>query len=302
MTMPNFLIIGAGKAGTTSIYHYLKQHPEIYMSPIKEANFFAQEALQSELDPPEMLRNGYWPITNLEAYQALYQGGSTETAIGEASPRYLYWPGTAECIRRYIPDVKLIAILRDPVERAYSSYQMHVRDSREKRTFAQVIRDEEWGTFDPDLRIGQKCYVRFGFYYRHLLPYFKLFGRHQIKVYLFEDLKADPSGLLQDIFRFLAVSDDFVPDMSIRYNMSGHPKNKMLQPLLGKSPITKAIRHILPAPLRQPAMAIQEMWRGRQFVKPSLSPEIRSTLIAGYRDDILQLQDLIQRDLSNWLL
>jgi hypothetical protein len=103
------------------------------------------------------------------------------------------------------------------------------------------------------------------------------------------------------MFQFLGVSDEFVPDVTIRYNVSGHPKNKIWQPLLGKSPLTRAIRHILPTRLERPAIAFQETLRGRQFVKPPLSPEIRSAMIAGYREDILQLQALIQRDLSSWL-
>jgi hypothetical protein len=303
MTMPNFLIIGAGKAGTTSIYHYLRQHPDIYMSPLKETNFFACETSSgSGFSQPVSSANGTsFPISSLETYRQLFQGVGNQQAIGEASPLYMSLPGVAGRIKQCLPHARLMAILRDPVERAYSSYLMHVRDGREKRTFLQAIRDEARETFDSKLVFGQRHYMRIGFYYQSLQPYFNLFDQNQIAVYLFEDLKNDARGLLRKMFNFLGVFDEFIPDVSIRYNVSGHPKNKMWQPLLGKSPLTRTIRHILPTRLAQPVIALQETLRGRQFVKPPLAPEIRSTLIAGYREDVLQLQTLIQRDLSSWL-
>lgn len=303
MTMPNFLIIGAGKAGTTSIYHYLRQHPDIYMSPLKETNYFAYEATSwSGPNQPVRSENGIsFPISSIESYRELFRGVANEQAIGEASPLYMSLPGVAGRIKQHLPDAKLIAILRDPVERAYSSYLMHVRDGREKRTFLQAISEEEGGLCNNGLVFGQRHYVRIGFYYQSLRPYFNLFDQNQIAVFLFEDLKNDALGLLRNMFYFLGIAGEYVPDVTIRYNVSGLPKNKLWQPLLGKSPITKAIRHILPTRLAQPVMAFQDILRDRQFVKPPLSPEIRSRMIAGYREDILQLQALIQRDLSAWL-
>ena len=122
MTMPNFLIIGAMRAGTTSLYHYLKQHPQVYMSPVKEPRFFALEGEKPDPGRPTDERLMNHSITDIEAYRALFQAVSKETAIGEASPLYLYSPKAPERIRHYIPDAKLIAVLRDPVERAYSHF------------------------------------------------------------------------------------------------------------------------------------------------------------------------------------
>jgi hypothetical protein len=294
ITMPNFLIIGAGRAGTTSLYHYLNQHPQVYMSPIKETNFFAYES-----EDQDRLKRNSFPITSIEAYRVLFQGVTNEKAIGEASPRYISSPVAAQRIKYYIPHAKLIAILRNPVERAYSSYLMHTRDGRETRTFPQAIREEELGMADK-LLYGQRHYVYLGFYYTQLVRYFNLFDRTQIAVYLFDDLKADATGVLKDIFRFLDV-DEFVLDMSIRYNVSGIPANKILKPLLGRSQTTYTLRRIFPVWLRQTALNFWEAWRSRRLIKPPLSTEVRGKLIAVYREDILQLQDLIQRDLSKWL-
>ena len=143
MTMPNFLIIGANKAGTTSIYSYLKQHPQIYMSPVKEPMFFTLEG--KNIDRTEVSRQITLKtaVNDIEDYQALFQGVSNEKAIGEASTAYLHCPWCAERIKQYIPDVKLIAILRDPIERAYSNYLMYVRWGLETLDFPEAVRQEE---------------------------------------------------------------------------------------------------------------------------------------------------------------
>src|ERR687894_3261543 len=115
MTMPNFFIIGAQKAGTTSLYYYLKQHPQIYMSPRKEPHFF--KGMHSEL---RKSGRGLPPVTDLGDYQALFRGVTDEKAIGEASASYLYSPKAPALIKSSIPDAKLIAVLRNPADRAYS--------------------------------------------------------------------------------------------------------------------------------------------------------------------------------------
>jgi Sulfotransferase domain len=296
MIMPNFLIIGAAKSGTTSLYHYLKQHPQIYMSSIKETEFFAFEGEQLNFcGPGDMQRSS---ITNLEDYQKQFQRVLNETAIGEASPVYLYSPKAPERILHYIPDVKLIAILRNPVERAYSQFLMFIRDGREPvLDFAKALQQEktrklnnwEWGW----------CYLDIGFYYLQLKRYFDLFEHNQIKVYLYEDLEASPARLLKDIFQFLNVDENFLPDKSIRYNATGIPKNKFWHQLLFKPSFIKApFKLLLPLELRK---RIRLDLSNRNLVKPHLSSSLRKQLLQVYRDDILKLQDLIQRDLSKWL-
>jgi hypothetical protein len=122
MVMPNFLLIGSQSAGTTSVYNYLKQHPEVYVSPIKETNFFVHDGQNPDCVPH--LSPG---VTSLAAYRALFQGAFDRKAVGEASPLYLVDPRAAERIRHHIPKAKLIAILRDPAERAHTAYWMRVR-------------------------------------------------------------------------------------------------------------------------------------------------------------------------------
>jgi len=288
MTFPNFLIIGAQKTATTSLYHYLKQHPKIYMSPVKEPKFFLLERWEYKKSKP---------ITDIKAYRALFQGVSDEEAIGEASPQYLYSQTAPERIYHYIPEAKLIAILRNPVERAYSSFLHKIRVGQESLTFDRALREEETrirNNWEPLWH-----YKQLGFYYAQLKRYFDVFDRGQIRVYLFEDVKADPIGILQDIFRFLKVDDTFVPDISIRHNVGGIPKNKVLHTLLSNSNLAKSI--LKPFFFKGLRRCIASRLRNLNTIKPPLKPEIRRQLIQEYQEDILKLQDLIQRDLSKWL-
>lgn len=303
MTMPNFLIIGANKAGTTSLYRYLNQHPQVYMSPVKEPMFFTLDGNLPDRNEPSHQITLKEAVSNIEDYRALFQNVSDQRAIGEASTSYLHCPWSAENIKRYIPDVKLIAILRDPIQRAYSNYLMYVRWGLETLSFAQAVRKEE-NRIRNDYPMGWH-YVRLGFYYEPLKHYFDLFDPAQIRVYLYEDWNIKPAEVIKDIFRFIDVNDTFVPDMSVRHNVSVMPqdklppKNKALHAFLTTpNPIKSLLRPLLPARVRQPIVAAL---KGQNLVKPSLSLEMRRRLIEMYREDILKLQDLIQRDLSPWL-
>lgn len=286
--MPNFLIIGAQKAGTTSLYYYLKQHPQIYMSPIKEPHFFTYEGEKLGYSTPTR-------ITNVEDYCKLFQGVLKEIAVGEASPSYIYSPKVPERIQHYIPDAKLIAILRHPAERAYSNFVHNIQHGSEPlQDFAQALRKEEKRVCDN--QAFHLHYKQKGFYYVQMRRYFDRFNRSQIKVYLYEDLITDPISMLQNIFQFLGVDETFTPNVSNRYNVSNTPKNEILRTLVERlKPIKPVFRQFLPG-------SLQYYIKSQISNKPSpLSPELRRELIDVYREDILKLQYLIQQDLSKWL-
>ncbi len=292
MTMPNFLVIGAMKSGTTALYYYLEQHPQVYMSPVKEPNFFCrweQESSDSK------------PITRIEGYQDLFKDVSNERAIGEASHCYLYEPEAAARIQQHVPDAKLVAILRNPVDRAYSHFLHMVRNGTEPLTdFAQAIRKEATGV----LQTGSfQDYVGRGRYYEQLKRYFDAFDQRQIKIYLYEDLSNAPTDTLQDIFRFLGVDDSFVPDVSLRRNVSGYPRHKALDEFLRRpSSFKGALKVYLPWRLRRRLSRAFDDLKTRNLVQPpAVRAEDRQHLVKVYREDILKVQGLIQRDLSGWL-
>lgn len=299
MTMPNFLIIGAAKSGTSSVYNYLRQHPQVFVSPVKEPQFFAYEGESLDFKGPgdEKLNRG--AITQWAGYHSLFQAHSNELAVGEASTAYLYSPKAPDRIRYHIPNVKLIAILRNPVDRAYSNFSMLVRDRHETcYDFSAALAQEE-------RRIREHWaprwyYKQLGFYSVQLARYFDRFSREQIKVYLYDDFARNPLGVVQDLFRFLEVDDTFVPDMSRRYNVSGIPKSRTMYALIeGPDPIKMLLRRVVPGTLRRRTAAkLQERNLRRP---PPLAPSLRQELLDLYRDDILRLETLIQQDLSIWL-
>lgn len=295
MKMPNFLIIGAAKSGTTSLYSYLAQHPQIYMSPLKEPHFFTFEGQNINFKGLGDSKTHSSIITDLESYSNLFQDVSDEIAIGEASTTYLSVTGTAERIKNYLPNIKLIAILRDPSERAYSSFLHLVRDGREKVIdFRQALQEEEVRTLENWSYLWR--YKQMGFYYQQLQRYYNLFELRQIKVYLYEDLKNNPLVFFKDVFRFLEVDEAFIPDTSEKYNVSGIPRNRLLHDMLHKKNLIRTfLRYLVPKTFRQ-------IIRSYNLIKPDIPLEIRRELIGDYQQDILKLQDLIQRDLSSWLI
>lgn len=299
MTMPNFLIIGAAKSGTTTLYDWLNRHPQIYMSPVKETNFFALENTNPDIFK-DTVHQGYAKDfkTTITEYREEFTGVNNEVAIGEASPSYLYYPQAAAKIKHYLPDVKLIAVLRNPVERAYSNFVHHLRDNLETTTdFSQALELEKeriesnwWWGFH---------YLNAGFYSVQLKRYWNIFDREQIKIYLFEDLINNPETTVRDICQFLQVDDSWEIYQGDRQNVTGVPKNRFFYNFLTRKNILKEpLKLFLPQPLRD---SLVTKLKNKTLQKPQLSLLIRSQLIEAYRAEIEQLQSLINRDLSSWL-
>ncbi len=297
MTMPNFLLIGAPKAGTTTLAEALEQHPEIYMCPIKEVGFFwaYEEGIRLAGPGHEKLRHRL--VTKLEDYQRLFQGAEHKKAIGEASVRYLASPQAPARIHQFIPHAKLIVSLRQPAERAYAAFMHNVRDGLEVCSdFAEAISQELNGLRDGWLTCR---YLDRGFYYQSLKRYLQFFPIEQMHISLMEDLIEDAQGLMRDLYRFLEVDETFIPDLSRKRNVSGIIRHPVLRMLWIKSNrLRAALRAFLPRSLRREVFE----WITQDLIKEPLPLEIRAQLTEYYREDILRLQDLIRRDLSHWLI
>lgn len=296
MTRPNFIIIGAAKAGTTSICHYLNQHPQVYISPVKEPRFFAPEFYTTQANG--LLRDGArTSVMSLAEYEQLFAGVNHEVAIGEASTEYLYFPETPKRIVELIPDTKIIAILRNPVERAFSAFCYQVRDECENLTFAAAL-EQESKRIKEGWRPGW-LYQASGFYYRQLKRYFAIFEPQQIKIYLYDQLKVNSLKVTQDMFRFLGVDDSFVPHLT-KQNISQMPKNKWLNSLIRRQNLLKSTtQKIIPATVQKAIAAKIKQYNLAD--KPVMTQQTKERLIKLYRNDINNLEQLIQRDLSHWL-
>lgn len=301
MTMPNFLITGAAKSGTSSLHFYLTQHPEIFMTPEKQTYFFAYENSEPVFHGPgDQLEMQRHLITDVEDYKAKFAGVTNEKAIGEACSVYLYDENAPLSIKHHIPNVKQIIILRNPAERAYSSFMQMIRDGYETTSdFGQALQYEE-------KRISQDWrhlwhYRERGYYYAQIQHYLEHFDRSQFRFYLFEDLKNDPQKLMKDIFQFLDVDDSFVPDMSGRYNSSGIPRSRTALKLIMRPNIFKTMaKPLIPQRLRQAVKTFftTSRWSLR---RPPMDTKVRQELIKCYREDILLLEKFLERDLSAWL-
>ena len=289
MTLPNFLVIGAAKAGTTTVYQYLKQHPQVYMSPRKEPHFFSRNGIKD------------YPIPTLEDYKALFKSASDEIAIGEASTSYLTHPKAAERIQCHLPNAKLIAILRDPAYRTYSLYIMLLMLGRRK--LSSYTHQEIIDNFQSIVK-KRSGLIRGGFYYSHLQRYYNLFPANQINLGLFQDLKTKPDVLMEDIFNFLEIDSNFTINKSFgSANKGGIPRNKKVDTLINKvKPIYHSLSPIISQRWSNKIYKIYVDLRNKNLEQPPKLPhEIRQQLIEVYREDILKLQDLLQRDLSIWL-
>lgn len=291
MPIPNFLVLGAQKAGTTSLYFYLSQHPDIYMSPVKEPHFFTfgdgnTNYTDPDFDPQRL-------VTTFDVYKALFEKVENEKAVGEASPSYLYNPRAPHQIKTYIPQAKMIAILRNPVERAFSNYMHCRRDGREPHAvFAEALEAEESRIQEGWSDLWH--YKRQGFYFEQISRYLGLFDAAQLKIFLYEDLKTKPQSMLREIFGFLEVDDSFAPNVSSRHNVSGVPRNALA---LG---VVKAVKPFNRLAKRFVPRSISSRVRELILERPAISMETRQQLEALYREDIMQLEELLGRDLKHW--
>jgi hypothetical protein len=298
--LPNFLIAGAAKSGTTSLYNYLRQHPQIFMAKKKEPKFITSQFLQFPFKGPgdELVEKGI--IKSFQEYQKLFENVNNEIAIGEASADTLYYyRNTIKVIKKYLGNPKIIIILRNPIERAYSAYTHLVRDNREYLSFEKALEQEEYRKKNNWEFIW--FYKSVGFYYQQVKAFIDNFDL--VKIYLYEDLKENPLALIQDIFRFLEVDDNFFPDLNTIYNVSGIPKNKWLHEFLTKQNYIKLIlkpfvKFFISENKRR---KIVEKIRTKNLQKIPMKLETRDYLKNIYKKDILKLQDLIKRDLSCWL-
>ena len=295
MKYPNFLIIGVQKAGTTSIYNYLGQHPQVYMSPIKETNFLEKDWEKVGKEQSLYNSNG---IDTWEKYCQLFAGAKDEIALGEASPNYLFhYKSSVERILKYVPEAKLIAILRNPIERAYSDYLMHIRDEIGEQLSLKA---------EIELRPRSSFLLKKGFYSTQLQYYFEHFDKSQIKIYLYDDLKANPVKLMQDLYKFIGVDNSFCPDMSEKVQTAQVPKSRLVNRLLRKhnpvrSFVAKNLKLFLPEAQRQKLRSQLIKLNSDGKEKAKLNQEERKMLRDLYQEEIVSLQELIGRDLSSWL-
>lgn len=295
--MPDFIIIGAAKSGTTSLAQYLGQHPQIHMSRLKEARFLGYpDGLPTYKGygarGSEIMRIYRETIpTTLAGYEALFEGATSSQITGEASPAYLYLEGAAANIKRMYPNVKIIAILRNPVKRAYSSYLHMRREDAEDLSFADALAVEEQ-------RISEGAglpyhYASMGYYTKQLEQYYSVFDRSQISVLFYEDFARKPTGTLSSICSFLDIPPGFTFDCTQKRNVSGIPVSRGIFEAFNRlksSFLPRKLKNILPVAIRR---SLNEAATNQMLRKPAIGKDEFSHLAELYREDIRNFESLI---------
>ena len=290
MPLPNFLCVGAQKAGTTTLYQVLKQHPDIYLPEIKEPHFFDEH---------------YEKGVNWYEENFFSQYGK-EKSIGEITPAYLYIDDVPQRIRDTLgEDVKLIFIFRNPADRAYSHYLMSKFNGFEKASFEEVMEAEQRSTHRKIAEERRFSYKNRGFYGKQLEKYLEVFPKSNMLFLLFEELTSpDKDKVYKKIFQFLEV-DDLPLDFNIKSNTAKKVKNPLIQKLLTSSPwMSSLTKKLLPDAdkrkrLRKKMKSLNQTAYTNKANK--LSPELKQLLIKDYYlEDIKLLETLIDKDVSHW--
>lgn len=298
-TLPRFLFVGTAKAGTTSVYHYLRQHPAIAV-PVKETFYFMKSSLGSISLPYPKQRDPSELILDEEKYRALYADSAGKIS-GEIGTGYLYTheesiPLIADMLGR---EVRICIVLRNPVERCFSSYMHFKKDLFEPLDFEAALKAE-----DDRIREGRDFmwhHKALGLYYRQVKAYMEAFPH--TRVWLFEDFKKKPEAVMNEMTEFIGAAPFDQWKTKKGFNPSGQPKRPWLQKLIThENPVKNALR-----PAFRLLFSKQKREQIRKGAKASnlkkggkMSAAARAELENFYREDIRKLSELLGRDLGTW--
>jgi hypothetical protein len=290
--LPNLIIPGAAKAGTTTIHHFLGQHPEIFLPRVKEPHFFSNDVVWER---------------GVETYVRTHFERAAGFAVrAEVTPHYLFYEKAARRIAKVLPasHQRLLVILRDPVARAYSLYWNMVHEGHETLSFEEALAQEDGREGVPEIeRLGgiRWQYYASGLYAKQLECWFRYFTRERFLFVLTEDLQSDPAGTMDRVFSFVGLTPLKSIDTAPR-NVAALPRSAALQRFLRRpNRIRKLLGTLLPT--RWKVNLVESMLRAnrRRFEYPPMHVETERVLRERFAADVEQLQSLIGRDLSAWL-
>jgi hypothetical protein len=280
---PNLFIVGAPKAGTSSLYAYLRNVPKIYMSPIKEPNYFSVNIIPDDHDMQ--------PIRDKKKYLNLFQKAKVAEFVGEASPTYLSDPEAPKLIHQVSPDARIIASLRDPVDRAFSQYLMMVRLGQTKLSFYEevqnVIRHKIY---------DRKPYVNldFGLYYESIMNYKHFFGNDNVKILVFEELISKTKEIFEEVLLFLNIVSSVDEFTGETHNPFGIARGPVAQYVFRNAIMKRLAERIISPKYRR---ILREKILIKKAPKPKMEREAKEVLVRFYYDDVQKLQKALGRKL-----
>ena len=292
--MPNLFVIGAAKAGTTALYDYLAQHPQVFLSKVKEPMFFSRDEYYAR---------------GLEWYESFYFSGAENYPVrAEATPHYLYWSEkVAPRIKEVYGErpVKFMVSFRDPVSRAYSWYWNMVREGREELDFEEALRVEEYRLMKNRNDLYQLGSMVYGYsagsrYASLLQPYLELFSAEDFFFVFQDDLKSRLHETCSNIFEFLGIEPS-IQISSSNSNPAAMPRSRLLHRTLRQRSLFKeVIKPFMPGSVRSrlKSRLMQVNLKDTPYVP--LDPQLANELRLSYRTDIEELEKITGRELSSW--
>jgi len=279
--LPNFFIVGAPKAGTTTLYEYLNKIPGIYMSPVKEPKYFS-----SRISKKIFLLK---PITNKNEYLKLFENVKNEKIIGEASPGYLADPDAPKLIYKVSPNAKILISLRDPIERLFSNYLMQLRNGRLKLSF----HDEIQRSFKKKNDTEPFLMLEFSLYSENVKRYLDIFGSKQVKIIIFEQWIKDSRHTLEEILNFLDLNYQIHEFEKEDQNPYVVPRGRLGKHILA-SPLIRKISQKTILPSKR--MSLRKLIVKKQ-PKPTIDVNDKNTLMKFYNDDVKKLEKILGKKL-----
>ena len=298
--MPTFLIVGAAKAGTTTLYKALKAHHDVFMSPMKEPHFFSfVDSPPTFTGPHDKAVNTTEVISSRAAYERLFDGSEDARAVGEASNSYLFFPDAAFQIKKTIPECKIIIMLRDPVERTFSHYRQAYALGHETLGFNEALQMEK-----ERKRLGWRWHYQYrdqSFYADSVKRFYDLFGKGNVLIVRFKELH-NLSNLMVKVYDFLGVDSSFSGFDQNAKNVTTLPKNRLLQRWMREGSLMRQLAHcLLPATLRKSLFeGVASLNKGKRF-NVEMGDDLRSELKNCFSDDIERLSLLTNKDFSDWV-
>ena len=295
---PNFFIVGAPKCATTALNRSLSHHPEVFIPKKKEAHYFGAD-----------LRFNH-PRISYDGYVALFRDAVGYACVGEASVWYLYSKTAAQEIHDFLPEARIIIMLRNPVDLVYSQHGHYLWNGDEDiHDFAQALaaeRDRESGRrIPPGTRFPDGLlYRRVGSLAPQVRRYVDAFPGDQIHIMLLDDLKREPGQSYQQVLRFLGV-DDSPEHRLLKVNESRNVRSARVQRALNHpnralATLREGVRVAVPRRVRDRMVHSVATLNIRTAPRSPMSPELRGELTEFFSDDVLELENVIGRDLSAW--
>jgi len=296
----NLFIVGAAKSGTTSLYEYLSHHPSVFFPLVKEPNYYsrAESHNSSAYNKPKAGESYHNKIiTDESVYFELYEKATGFQVIGDASPSYLWDELSASRIHKDYPEAKILIILRNPVDRAYSHYLMDLasgvqrdRDFMSALAFDNAKEERQWGR--------AHLYQDLGLYSAQVSRYMRLFGRSNVKVIMYEEFIDDTQRNIKNIFDFIGVDSGISREIDFGlvhnpYRISRHGAGMFLFMKLKFG----FLRHLLPSRIRR---ELSQKILYKKSTKPKLNTSERDQLKKFYMEDILELETILGRELFEW--